>query len=143
MSLARKGFAAASELVVVDMVASMQQQEVVAESWEPVVHKPTEGSRDMEVVRPGVWVCRRFRTSAALEAVVSHEAKKGILDSCCACLQRKQHWLLAEPAVVEQLELFALTEPQLVAVVAHRVQVSATKSSDSSAAGKAQCTFVA
>jgi hypothetical protein len=73
-------------------------------------------------------VYRRFRTSVVLGVVVSHEAKKGILDSCCACLQRKQHWLLAEPAVVEQPELFALTELQLVAVVAHRAQVSATKS---------------
>lgn len=54
MLLERKGSAAASGLVVEDMVASMQQQEAVAESWEPVVRTPMEDSRDMEVARPGV-----------------------------------------------------------------------------------------
>jgi hypothetical protein len=43
-----------SGLVVGDMVASMQQPEVVAGSWEPVVGTPMEGLRDMEAVRPGV-----------------------------------------------------------------------------------------
>ena len=74
---------------------------------------------------------------------MSHEAKRDIQDSCCACLQRMQHWLLVEPAVVAGPELFASTKPQLVAVVAHRVQVSAMKSSSSSAVGKVLCTFAA
>ena len=52
--LERKGFATASGLAVGDMVASMQQLVVVAGSWEPVVRMPREGSRDMEVARPGV-----------------------------------------------------------------------------------------
>ena len=52
--LERKGSAAANVLVAEDMVAWMQQQEVVAESWELVVRMPMEGSRDMEVARPGV-----------------------------------------------------------------------------------------
>jgi hypothetical protein len=73
-------------------------------------------------------VYRRSRTSEALEVAASHEAKKGIPGSCCACQQRTQHWLLAEPAVVAGPALSALTKPQLVAVVAHPVQVSATKS---------------
>ena len=72
---------------------------------------------------------------------MSHEAKKGILGSCCACLQRMQHWLLAEPAVVAAPELSALTKPQLVAVVAHQVLVNATRSSGSSAVGRVPCTF--
>ena len=52
--LERKGSAAASVLVVGGMVALTQQLEVVAESWELVVRTPMEGSRDMEVARPGV-----------------------------------------------------------------------------------------
>jgi len=52
--LERRGSAAASELVVGGMVASMQQPEVVAGSWEPVVGTPMEGLRDKEAVRPGV-----------------------------------------------------------------------------------------
>ena len=128
MLLERKGSAAASVLVVGGMVALTQQLEVVAESWELVVRTPMEGSRDMEVARPGVWECTHFRTSAVPEVVVSHEAKKGILGSCCACQQRTQHWLLAGPAVVAEPELSASTKPQLVAVVALPVQESATRS---------------
>ena len=59
---------------------------------------------------------------------MSHEAKKGILGSYCACLQRMQRWLLVEPAVVAGPELFASTKPQLVAVVARPVRVNATRS---------------
>ena len=59
---------------------------------------------------------------------MSHEAKRDIQDSCCACLQRMQHWLLVEPAVVAGPELFASTKPQLVAVVARPVRVNATRS---------------
>ena len=49
-----RDFVAEAEWAAEDTVASKQLPEVVAESWELVVRMPMEGSRDMEVARPGV-----------------------------------------------------------------------------------------
>jgi hypothetical protein len=66
-SLVHIGSAVEAELAVEDMVASRQRPEVVAGSWELVVHTLKVDSTDMEVGRPDAWVCRHFRTWAALE----------------------------------------------------------------------------
>lgn len=110
------------------MAASRQQLEVVAGSWEPVVHRPKEDLKGMEVARLGAKDCRHFHTQAAPEVVVSHEASWGIQGSCCACLRHTQHWPLVELAAVEQLVLFASRALQLAAVVAHLARESVTKS---------------